>query len=643
MSETIANFHFLRPWWLLALIALPLLWRWLAHRGGDAGAWRGAVDAHLLEHLLVRGDEATPARLPRWLAAAGWALASFALAGPAWERLPQPLYQNNAARVFALELSASMLAQDAKPTRYERARYKLNDMLKRSGDTQTALIAYAGDAFVVAPLTDDVNTVANLVDALDPGVMPVAGNATGRAIDLGVKLIKQAGGEDGEIVLLADSASDDAPAAARRALAAGIRVSVLGIGSEQGAPVALQQGGFLKNAAGDIVLPKLDMGALAAVTAAGGGRYVRYTTDAGDLDRLLDTLAPHAAAQAKATQATTSRFLDRGPWLVLFLLPLAALGFRRGWLMLLPLALCAHVQTAQAYSWQDLWQRPDQQAQNELDAGHAPQAQALAQSPALRGSAAYKAGDFATAAQDFSHADSADAQYNLGNALAKQGQYPQAIAAYDTVLKRAPDMADAAANKQAVEDWLKQQQQQQKDKKQQNPQDSKDHQGHDQKQDDGSGSASDGKQQDQQSQDQKGQQQDSGDDSQKGKDGQQNADQDAPSSDRNDSAPGKQGKSGDEKKSQAQSATNEPDKQSQHQFQQNMDQALKKSGDKDGKQAQPVRLGAREDDKPHDEHSQAIEQWMQRVPDDPGGLLRRKFQLEYQRRQNRQGAQGGGE
>ncbi len=645
MNELIANFHFLRPWWLLALAALPVLWRLLAYRGADAGAWRGAVDAHLLQHLLVPGEDTAPMRLPRWLLAIGWALASFALAGPAWEQLPQPLYQNRAARVFALELSASMLAQDAKPSRYERAHYKLGDMLKRSGDAQTALIAYAGDAFVVAPLTDDANTVTNLIDALDPSVMPVAGNAAGRAIDLGVKLIKQGGVVGGEIVLLADGVGDEAAAAARRALAAGVTVSVLGIGSEQGAPVALPQGGFLKNVAGDIVLPKLDADALATVAAAGGGRYVTYSADATDLDRLLDTLAPRATAQAKATLATTPRFLDRGPLLVLLLLPLAALGFRRGWLLLLPLALCTHVQTAQAFSWEDLWQRPDQRAQAELDAGHAPQAQALAQSPELRAAAAYRAADFATATQDFAHVDSADAQYNLGNSLAKQGHYPEAIAAYDAALKRAPELADARANKQAVEEWLQQQQQQKNQK--QGQKDSKDHQGHEQKQD-GSGSSSGENQQDQKSKEgqsqQENQQQDPANDPQKGNDGKPQSAQDTPSSDQDkqNSAADKQDQSGTDKNSQAQSAASAADKQMQQQFEQNMNQALNKDDKKSEKPSSPVRLGARQDGNPRDEHEQAVEQWMQRVPDDPGGLLRRKFQLEYQRRQNGQAVQGGG-
>jgi len=408
------DFHFLRPAWLLLLFALPLLWRVLKSAAGDAQAWRGAVDAHLLEHLLVRNADAAPARGPVWLALGVLVIASLALAGPAWERLPQPLYKNQAARVIALELSATMAAQDVKPSRFERARYKIADILKRSGDAQVALIAYAGDAFVVAPLTDDANTVASLVDSLDPSVMPAPGNDTGRAIDLGVKLIHQAGLREGEIVLLADGVGDGADAAAARARSAGMHVSVLGIGSAQGAPIALGDGGFLKDKTGNIVLPKLDGPALAALAQAGGGRYAEYRNDAGDLDALLGVLASgsEAAKDAAGIEVQSARFLDRGPWLLLALLPLAALGFRRGWLMLLPLVLLAQPQRAEANVWTDLWQRADQQAQTQLDAGNAKEAQALAKNPELRGSAAYRAGDFVAATTDFAAAasqkDSAD-------------------------------------------------------------------------------------------------------------------------------------------------------------------------------------------------------------------------------------------
>jgi len=603
MSGFLANFHFLRPWWLVALVALPLLWRMLAQRSADPGAWRGAVDAHLLQYLLTPGDDSTRARLPSLLAACAWTLACVALAGPAWEKLPQALYQNRAARVFALELAPSMAAQDLKPSRYERARYKIADLLKRSGDMQTALIAFAGDAFIVAPLTDDANTVANLVDALDPTVMPAPGNDTGRAIDLGAKLIHQAGLDGGELVLLADAADANAVAAARRARATGVVVSVLGVGTTQGAPVPLAQGGFLKNAAGDIVLPKLDADALAGVAQAGGGRYIEANADAADLEAILGTALARNAGQVNATQLATTRFGDRGPWLVLLLVPLVALGFRRGWLTLLPLALAAHSPSASAFAWTDMWQRADQQARAALDAGHAQQAQALARDPQLRGAAAYRADDFAAAAQNFELRDDADAAYNRGNALAKQQRYEEAIAAYDRALQSAPDMGDAVANKRAVEAWLKQQEAQQNKQNQQNQQ-NKDPNPQGSKDKDQPGGKNTGDRQQDDGQQQKGP-------------AQERADKD------------KQDGSADN------IGSSDAGREAEKKYQERMNKELTGQQDSDKKgEPEPVRLGKHEGDSAQDERTQAVEQWLQRVPDDPGGLLRRKFQLEYQLRQH---------
>ena len=293
---------------------------------------------------------------------------------------------------------------------------------------------------------------------------------------MAASLIRGAGLHEGEILLLADAVGDGAESAVRRAREQGIRVSVIGVGSAQGAPVPLQQGGFLKNGAGEIVLPKLDNGALAALAQEGGGSYAPISTDASDLDRVLGTLAAHSSDAAVSKEVTTTRYLDRGPWLAVLLLPLALLGFRRGWLMLVPLVLALHAPPAAAFAWTDLWQRPDQQARAQLDAGDAKKAQAIAQDPALRGAAAYRAGDMADATQDFSQGDDADAHYNAGNALAKQQRYKEALAAYDDALRRNPDLDDAKANKQAVEAWLKKQKQDKNGSGDKN-QDSKDHQG----------------------------------------------------------------------------------------------------------------------------------------------------------------------
>jgi Ca-activated chloride channel homolog len=646
-----ADFHFLRPWWLLALVLLPLAGLAWRHVRGEAGNWKAMVDEHLLPHLVDTTLEHSRSA-GAWLAGLVWLLACFALAGPAWEREAMPLYRNQAARILAIELAPTMLAGDIKPTRLERARYKLNDILEASRDMQTALIGYSGDAFVAAPLTDDVNTVRNLIDSLDPGVMPVVGNAPERAIAEALKLMKQAGLKTAELILLADSSSAKALAAARSANSDGLKISVLGVGSSSGAPVPLPQGGFLQDAKGNIVLPRLDESGLRALASAGGGRYARMTTDRSDLASLLENDATRQdSAGLDKGSAQSDRFRDRGPWLLILLLPLAVLGFRRGWLMVLALALVVPTRPAQAFEFSDLWLRPDQQAARALARGDAKQAQTLAKDPALRGSAAYRAEDFASASEAWAKAGGADALYNQGNALAKAGKYEEAITAYQQALEMNPKLDDAQANKQAVEDWLKQQQskdqknQQNNDKQQSGQQDKKDQQQSGQqqdKQDQQQGQDGQQKSQDpQQAQDgkQDPQKQDKPSDSQQDqskKDGEDQSRQD-----KADQQKDSQAESGDDqknpvdaKKSAADEARDQQQRdQQQKQLSSAIDQAL---GDKkDGKESKvPV---ASPEDEASREQQQALQQWLQRVPDDPGGLLRRKFQLEYDRRQRDEG------
>ena len=621
--NALADFHFLRPLWLLALSALPLALLVARRAHGRAGAWRSAIDAHLLPHLLDAPAVRTRSAAP-WLAALAWTLGCVAMAGPAWEREDLPLYRNSAARVIAIELAPTMLAADLKPTRLARARHKINDILDASRDMQTALIGYAGDAFVAAPLTDDVNTVRNLVDALEPGVMPVVGNATGRAIEEARRLITQAGLSRGEVIVLADAVSSDAVAAARAARAQGISVSVLGVGNSAGAPVPLPQGGFLQDSAGNIVLPKLDVSALRALAEAGGGRYATLSADRGDLDAVLaDSRDPSDARAGADSSAASERFRDRGPWFVLALLPLAVLAFRRGWLMLLALVLLP-VPRAEAFSFADLWQRPDQQAASALADGDAARAQQLAQDPALRGSAAYRADDYAAASEAFAAGEGADAAYNRGNALAKLGRYDDALAAYDRALGLDAQMDDAKANRAAVEEWLKREQQKKDDKKP----------GDGQSDDASAGDPQDG---------QSGQPQ-QGDDGNPSEDG----------SDANDGEGKQDAQSGKDSTQKEADASGGPDdkatppsedangkadaagkpgeaserEQGQQALSKAIDQALGEH--KEGEREMPVAADADESAR---EQQQALQQWLQRVPDDPGGLLRRKFQLEHERRQ----------
>jgi Ca-activated chloride channel homolog len=522
--------------------------------------------------------------------------------------------------VVAISLSQHMLALDVAPSRLDRARYKVRDLLASNHDGLNALIGYAGEAFVVAPLTSDANSLNDLLDALAPDTMPVDGDNPALAIERGVALIRDAGASGGSLVLITDQAGADADAAARKANAAGVRVSVLGVGTPQGGPVPQSDGGFLHDAQGDMTLARRDDVALGALAAAGGGSYVAMTADHRDIDVLHAQLRD--APVTAATGQVGDEWQDRGPWLLLPLLLIAALAFRRGWLLLLPLAVLPLLPAmVEATTWHDLWQRPDQQAAQALRQGHAKQAQQLAHDPAWRGAAAYRAGDYPAAAQALQQASGGDTAYNLGNTLARQGQYQQAIAAYDHALKLDPGNADAKANRKAVEDWLHRQQQQQ-------PSDQNQHEGHNGSK--GQSSAGEqGKSGKPDSQDQKSGQDGAKPSRQSGQDGKaQPQDQSGQNSSEDRSGKGQGGDQPKPQTEQQQAEQRAKTEQAKQALKQQMDQALAHPGDK----TQTHQLGTLTQDDPESKLPADLQHALQRVPDEPGALLRRKFELEYQQR-----------
>ncbi len=617
MSALLQQFHFLRPWWLAALLLLPLLGWFGVHRNVAQVELSRLVDAELLPHLLY--GRAGNRSLPLWLFALGWTLCALALAGPTWSRVEQPLYASRAAQVVAISLSQHMLARDVAPSRLDRARYKARDLLRANQDGLNALIGYAGEAFVVAPLTSDARSLDDLLDAMAPDTMPVDGDNAAAAIERGVALIRDGKAGGGSLVLITDQADAAADAAARKANAAGVQVSVLGVGTPQGGPVPLPDGGFLRDAQGGVLLARRDDAALTALAVAGGGRYAAMSADQRDVDAL------HAQLRsAKATLAdgqVGDAWQDRGAWLLLPLLPLVALAFRRGWLLLLPLAvLPLWPGTAAATSWHDLWQRPDQQAAQALRAGDAKRAQQLARDPAWRGVAAYRAGDYAAAAQALPQAPGSDAAYNLGNTLAKQGAYQKALAAYDHALQLDPANADAKANRQAVEDWLRRQQQQ--------PSDPKEHEGRDGKKN----QSSPGEQGKTGKQDAKNPSSASDDAEPSGQSGQNGKSQAQDPSGKNESPQGKSGPgaAGQPKPQTAQQQAEQraEAEQARQALKQQMDAALAKPGERQAGH----QLGAPAKDDLQAKLPADLRHALQRVPDDPGALLRRKFELEYQQR-----------
>ena len=641
MSEALHQFHFLQPAWLLGLLALPLL-LWTGVRG-DASqrALHRLVDPALLPHLV--SGTARHARWPSGLLALGWALGVLALAGPTWSRIAEPMFADRAAQVIAISLSQRMLARDVPPSRMERARYKARDLLMANKDGLNALIGYAGQSFVVAPLTSDAHSLDALLDAMSPDVMPVEGDNAAQAIEQGAKLIHDAKLGNGSIVLLTDDADAGAQAAARAAWSAGVRVSVLGIGTPQGVPVSQAGGGFAHDDQGNILVARRDDQHLRALADAGHGRYVAMSANGDDVAALHALLQPTQHASLAEGQGSDV-WEDRGPWLLLPLLLVAAMAFRRGWVLLLPLVLLPMLpSTAKATGWQDWWQRPDQQAASALRQGDAAKAEQLAQDPAWRGAAAYRGKDYAAAAQALQQAKGADAQYNLGNALAKLGRYQDALKAYDHALQSDPHNDDARANRKIVEEAMRKQQQ---NGSSQQPQKQPSGGQSGQKNQAGQNGQSSG----QQGQQQNGDSQSAQDKSSQGQNGQnqpqgqqQNGSERSSAADQQTQRDAGRAFAQDETKTSPAPASSSERAQAakaQQGLQTQMDRALAGKQTKATSQ-QAHELGVVDSDDPLAKLPNDVRRDLQRVPDDPGALLRRKFELEYRERMGAQPNDGG--
>ena len=592
----------MRPEWLWALmpaiVLAGLLWR-LRHR---SGSWSSVIAPDLLPYLI--GDSSGPRKrnfTPALLLI--WALAALGAAGPSFKKIPQPVHQKQDALVLVLDLSYSMMAADLAPSRNDRARQKLLDLLSQRKEGQTGLIAYAGDAHIVTPLTDDNPTIANLLPALNPGMMPLAGSEPAAALSQAVELMYSAGVQRGRIMLVTDGITEqDREEISELLQGSGMGLVIMGIGTATGAPLPLPKGGFLKDDSGTIVMPALEEDLLRRLARDTAGRYMRLQIDDSDLDYLLadDLLA--IPEQTMVLDRAADAWEDQGHLLILLLLPVVLSLFRKGWIVcLLPLMFAPLPQTAHADVWDDLWLTPDQQGQRALQQGNNEAAANLFEDNNWAGTAAYQSGDYERATQSFTDKDSADTLYNLGNALAKAGQIDQAIETYQESLKIKPEQQDAIENLALLEKLQQEQEQQQEQSDQQDKQD-QENQENQENQDQNQNQDQD-QQKDEQNQDQ--QQQDSQSDDQQPSD-QNSKDKEEQASESPQDQPEEQEKTPEQE---------EASRQENEQQQEALDEAIA--------QAQQEDL----------EKDQAMEQWLRRIPDDPSGLLRQKFRYESQQRQ----------
>ena len=634
--------HLVRPLWLLALLPIIALFVISLYQRYKSIEWHGVVDEILYEHLL---RSSSSARLPLGLLLAGWIIATVALAGPAWKQLPLPLELQQQAMVLVLDLSRSMYSKDIAPSRLERGRNKLNDVLDRRKEGLTALVVYAGDAFTIAPLTDDTETIRNLLRSLSPKLIPdnARGSNPAAAAEEARELLLNGGAQQGQLLWITDGIrAADLDAIADYIDDDFIRLSILGIGTRTGAPIVLPNGDFVRNGAGQPVLAPLETGPLRKLAAQYGGRYQTITLDDSDLDYLL--ASGDIAASRREVDRELVQWQEEGPWLVLLvLLPLAMTAFRRGWLLILLLGFGAmgYAPPGQAFGWKDLWRRSDQQAAQLLDKGEYDRASEIFSDSDWKATALYRGEQFEEALALWPAEGDASNLFNRGNALAYSGQLQEAIKAYEAALEIDPAMDKAQYNLELIQDILS------GARRQPGPpapgEQGEQQQGQEQEgQEQQEGQQQQGQQSDQTAQeqsDQEQQQQNSSspsDEPQEPDDSylQEQAERARAEEEEQQSAAGEQQDGESEEDQTAGSEQQESENQDggadgkegeeeeaneKPETPQDLAQWLEESGEAD----------------PAEEQKQAMEMWLRQIPDDPSGLLRRKLRSQQLQRQQR--------
>ena len=573
-ANFVQDFHFLRPIWLLGLIPALIFFIAMWRINTAVTAWDKAIDKNLLPYLLDRSKNAAQ-RTPLLLLFCAWVLSTVAMAGPVWEQLPQPVQKREDALVIVMDLSLSMFAPDHNPSRLDLAKRKLRDILALRQEGQTALVVYAGDSHTVTPLTDDVVTIDALVSSLSPNIMPLFGSNPMSAIDMAVGLLDDVESTDGRIMLMTDGISgfDQELLITEQLEETGYELLVMGIGTEEGAPIRTSDGSFLTDENGAMVVPTLNKNVLQSLANRVNGRYHDIQLSNADLAFLLSENQLLDDQELTEVEEEFDVWNEAGPFLLLLVLPLAAFTFRRGWLFSIVLltggGLLFPSQPAQAFEWRDLWKTKDQQAAEAFAVNDHSLAAALFDTSDWRGAASYRAQDYESAIAAFSASDTPDGHYNRGNALALAGNYAEAIAAYDIAISLEPEHSDAISNKTIIEQLLEEQESEQ-------------------------GENQEGENQENQSE------QNSQNESEEQNENSENQDQES--------------QEGNEDQQQNEQQNEAPEEQ--------------ESSESNSEQNTPSQSSNEEF-----EEQQALEQWLRRIEDDPGELLRRKFRYQYRQRQ----------
>lgn len=458
------DFHFTHPFFLLVLLFLPCVWilYFLFYKQTlSFDRLQKFVDPHLLPYLI--SDKELKQQRSKWktllLWSLVWILGSIALAGPRWNEREVETFSKDQTLVILLDLSESMNATDIKPSRLLRAKQKIEDLLNEAKGIKIGLVAFAADPHMITPLTEDINAIKHFLPSLDSSLVYVQGSRLSPTFDMVMQMLKSEDGNNKAILLISDGGFEDLSSALAtlKKNSEKIPIYTLGVGTSQGAPLTDHSGNIIKKE-GSPVISRLEKDNLKALSDVSLGSYFEATPLDHSEKVILKNL--HDKAEAQALMGKKRKIFEEGFYLFLLpLIPIFLWWFKRGSLLsLMFVFVYPHSLNA---DFTDYFKNSEQKGQKAFEQGDFEAAEHSFQDPYRKGVASYRKGNFAEAENYFRESTRQEVAcstiYNLGNSLAQQGKYPEAIEAYETLLKQWPNHERAKENIQLLKELLKEQ------------------------------------------------------------------------------------------------------------------------------------------------------------------------------------------
>ncbi|MGO2234144.1 hypothetical protein B6N13_18290 [Marinomonas sp. UCMA 3892] len=567
--------HFERPYWLMLLPVTLLLAYFITAKSSNKSTLNKVVDQRLMQHLVYQN---TSSNVNKWLGLAAISLCWIGLAGISWTKAPTTMFENTQKTILVVDQSLSMYATDIKPNRQTQLKQTIRDILAQSKEGDIALVAFAGEGFVISPFSQDRETITHFLLALDPIIMPTYGSSLTSGIETALSLSKDDATPLHLIVLTDDLSEQDKTAIPALFKGKNIQLDLVAVGTTNTSLIKLPDGQILRKN-GKNVMPITPIKELKKLTTSLGGSFHQGRLNSQELAQITNTSLDNQ--QTQKAQNKSIHWIEQGQWLALPFLLWLALQFRKGVLFMLLVSIFYLPSERLQASPLDWFMTPDQKGQQAVDQGNWQAADQYFQQPEWKAASSYALENYPETIQQLESLKRNSVEnYNLGNALALSGDTEKAIRAYEKALEQDPSLKAAKDNL----DYLKKQQQEQQKKDQQKKEQEK------------------SKQQDKEK-------------NQNKQPNQSDADNKSDSEDKNDSKDPSDSKK-DNKKNEKQDKNKTPE------------------DNKEGENSDEQKQKKPENTQLDKEKTQALNQWLRQIQDDPGLLLQRKLWYLHQEKRN---------